>query len=1011
MAVAPGYRCWSCLAGVLGSAVAAAASAPDPRYTGTLAIREWTLEETGGRLQSFSVIQSPSTGLIYAGNEAGVLEYDGARWRLLPLPAGTPEGVGVARGLELDEADRLWAAGDNEVWIYSPDERGRWRPLSLRSRLPADRPALGVVWQLKMQGGFMWGVTTEGVIRIDRRSLALAAIPQTGNPAIIGTVDGWVWFQHSGNSLLRGRDKVLEPAPVPALPAGTWIHGIVRAADGTLQAEHTGGVLELRDGGWRPLGTELAARLAGRDSASRACRLPDGGRIFNTRSRTLVFADAAGRVLGVVAEPAGVNFGVTPRTFLDRDGGFWMANASGVRRAQIDPAVTRHGPAQGLRGGARRMAFDGEQMLVASAQGLFVRDAATGRFAQAEGSPADGHALLRSPAGGWLMAAGQRFAEWRDGAVVRTPGAPESGLSLASDPRDPARVLIGGMNGVQVFRRTAAGWEKEAVLDGLAAGLYHAACDAAGSLWLASGFQAGVWRAAAPGGDWTRGTVERLDGNEGAPAAPWKVAAVGGGVVVHGLQGLWREERPGGPLAPDVRFAGLPRGAATPVLSLAEGREGAIYVAGAQELQGRIWRGVRGGENGPWQFTELPLPEGRGHLRFEELHESPDGRTVWLGGGEAVFALDLAAAAPEFRAPMARWRGVRSPGTGEIFFGGAGEGRTVRLPQATRALALEFAAPALRVHLGGRTGIEYRSRISGVDDGWTAWSAAAARGLTNLHPGTVRMEVQARNHLGVEGPVAALALEVPPFWWETWWARTLAVLAGAGLVALAVRAIVRRQFRRRIALLVAQAAVQNERLRIARDMHDDLGSTLAGIVQLSDGTAADDSAPDARLARIHEAARELAQRTGDIVWAATPEHDSLESLVEQMARHAERTLGERGIKVDLQLPALVPDEGISAAARHDLFLAFKEAVNNAAKYSLARVATVRVELPPGALVVTLTDDGAGFAEGEVRGTGHGLANLRDRLGALGGRAEITSQKGGGTMVTLRLPRGGRPPGA
>src|SRR6185312_17237705 len=116
---------------------------------------------------------------------------------------------------------------------------------------------------------------------------------------------------------------------------------------------------------------------------------------------------------------------------------------------------------------------------------------------------------------------------------------------------------------------------------------------------------------------------------------------------------------------------------------------------------------------------------------------------------------------------------------------------------------------------------------------WTAWSAADARELTNLPPGPVRLDVQARNHLGTIGPAATMTLLVPPFWWETWWWRALGGVGAAALVAAIVWWFVRRQFRQRIALLEAQAAVQNERLRIARDMHDDLGSTLASIVHLS----------------------------------------------------------------------------------------------------------------------------------------------------------------------------------
>lgn len=988
-----------------------AVAPPNPRYTGTLGVQEWTPEETGGKLQSFSIIQDAVTGLIYAGNEAGVLEYDGVRWRRLPLPAEAPAEGMVARGLEFDDQGRLWAGSDNDVLIYAPDPRGQWRPESLRSRLPGTEPELGVVWELAQEQAFIWGVTTLGIIRIDRESLRVKRWSMTDNPAFMGKVDGDIWFRHEGNRLLRVHDGGLENAPVPALPEGLRVLGVMRTTEGVLQIEHAGGVLELRGDTWVPWSAELDEALAGADAASRVCRLPDGGRIFNTRSRTLVVVDAGGRVRGRIHEPPGVNFGVTPRTMLDRDGGFWMANASGIRRAQIDSVIVRHGAALGLRGGARKLVFDGQNLLVASAQGLFVRDPVTGTFAYQTGSPSDQQALLPSPAGGWLMAAGQRFGEWRDGVAVQAANAPEGGLSLAADPDDAGRVLIGGFNEISTYRRRSDAWQKEATLKDAVASLYYAASEATGSVWFSAGYQPGVWRATPVGGDWTKAKVERMDGRSTdpaprMPAALWKVATVHGEALVYGVNGIWREGKPGGRLIPDARFAGLPQGAATPLAWVAGGvRRETVYVAGALDWRARCWRGTRTREDEPWKFSELPLAEARTQLRLEDMCESPDGRTLWLGSADAAYSVDLGAPAPDFRVPEAHWRGVRILDNNELVFGGAGAPGARTLPRGRRAVALEFAASSLRTHLGGHTGIEYRTRAAGVDRDWTVWSAVAARELTNLPPGAVKLEVQARNHLGVAGPVAALTLTVLPFWWETWWARALAVLAGGAAVAAVVRGLVRRQFRQRIALLEAQAAVQQERLRIARDMHDDLGSTLASIVHLSDRQAGSGAAPDAALARIHEATRDLVHRTRDIVWAATPQHDSLESLVEQMAGHAERTLGDRGVAVKVELPAQVPEEAVGSAARRDLFFAFKEAVNNAAKYAQARTATLRVELSARELIVTLVDDGVGFAPGEIKGTGHGLGNLRQRLAALGGSAEIASAVGRGTTVTLRLPRG------
>lgn len=984
--------------------VAAGRAAPNPRYTGTLNIREWTTEETGGLAQSFSIVQHPATGLIYVGNEAGVLEFDGVRWRRLPPPDNSDP---VVRGLAWDGEGRLWGASANFLSIYEVDARGVWRGEALRPAEGADNAKWGVVWDLRFHRGFIWGNTAAGILRVDPRSRAWRLWPLGQAVTHLGEVDGELWFHREGHPPMRTRGDEVEEVVLPRLPDGLWLLGAVRTADGVLQLEHSRGVLELRGGRWVPLGDEMGKIFVAGSGASRVRRFTDGRRVFSTRARTLVFADAAGRVLGSIAEPPGITFGVTPSTFIDREGGLWMANASGIRRAQVEGSVVRHGPAQGLRGAGRKLAFDGEDLLVASAQGLFIRRASTGEFTFQPEMPSDGQALWPSPAGGWLMAAGQRFAEWRDGRVLQFAGMPTDGVSLLSDPRDPERVFVGKLHGLSVWRRSKDGWTEERNFPPTASALYALAMDRSGRMWASSNSSHhDVWRVTPGREGWKSAVIERVDGSSaGVPTTSWQLATVDGDVVIHGPKGIWRVERGGERVVRDERFAALPQGASTPVLGVAGGfRRGVVYVVGAGEWRDRIWRGVRAAEEDAWRFEELAVPEARGQLNYLSMGESPDERTLWIASINGALSVDRMAPPLEFSVPAALWRGVRTLGAEPLNFGGAARPGRIEIPAGHRAVRLEFAAPVFRPTLSGRTGLEYRTRAAGVDDDWTAWSASAERELTNLPPGVVRVEVQARNHLGMEGPVAAMQLTVPPFWWETWWARTLVLAAGALAVAVAVRWVVRRQFQQRIALLEAQAAVQQERLRIARDMHDDLGSTLASIAHLSDRRATSPRPADEALGRIHEATRDLVQRTRDIVWAATPEHDSLESLIEQFAGHAERTLGDRGIAVKVELPREVPQEALGSGARHDAFLAFKEAVNNAAKYSQARTATLRVELTARELVVTLADDGVGFAPGELQGSGNGLRNLRARLAPHGGSGEVESAPGQGTTVTLRLPR-------
>lgn len=1005
----PGLRLACVLAGTR-LVVGAVDAPPNPLYTGSWPIQEWTPEDIGGATQCFSIAQARDTGLIYVGTGQGVVEYDGVRWRQLPL---LHEGSGqAARGLTVDAQGRIWTGLADEVVRYTPDAGGQWRAESMLGSLPeTDRPT-GVVWQLESVGDAVWGLMGGNVVRFGPDGKVHRWAMSNGG-FLIGVTDDTVWFRTREDGLYWGRGAEFGPAQVPAWPPGTAGLSVYRTAASALRVDHTHGVLELRGEAWQPIAPDLKRLLESEQGASRARRLADGRGVFSTRSRALVLVAPDGQVLGRLAEPPGITFGVTPQTLVDRDGGLWMANAGGIRRVQADGIVAVHDRVQGLRGDIRDLVQEGPTLLAATAQGVFRRVAATGQFERVTANFTDVFGLTRGPVDTWLVAAGASFHEWNGSEALHLSGAPRSATALALDPADPARVFAGWVNRVMVYRRGSDAWTTEATVEVPGVTVYSLAMDERGVLWLGSGVQSGLWRLAAPGGDWTKARGERqsMPGNE----VVWRVRRLEERLVAYGVKGIFRVDTQSGRLVPDMNFAGLPEGVSTSVATLASGGEsGVLYVAGAGRFEGRYWRGTRTGRDESWNFAELPLAAAARDPAARDMVEAEDGRTLWLGGAKAALSLDLTSAAPPaFPVPAARWRRVRALEGGNVSYAGAEAREALTLPRGERAVAVEFAAPVYRVHVGAKTGVEYRTRATGVDHDWTAWSSTAARELTNLPAGTVRLEVQARNHLRAEGPVAALVLTVPPFWWETWWLRTLGVLAGSGIVALVVRAMVRRQFKQRIALLEAQAAVQHERLRIARDMHDDLGSTLASIVHLSAGTGESGMRPGATLARIHEATRDLVHRTRDIVWAATPEHDSLESLVEQLAAHAERALGDRGVEVKAELPAQVPEESVSAGGRHGLFLAFKEAVNNAAKYAQARAVIVRVELPMTEIVVTLADDGVGFAPGEKKGTGNGLGNMRARLAALGGGAEITSVVGRGTTVTLRLPRdkGGRGHGA
>lgn len=211
----------------------------------------------------------------------------------------------------------------------------------------------------------------------------------------------------------------------------------------------------------------------------------------------------------------------------------------------------------------------------------------------------------------------------------------------------------------------------------------------------------------------------------------------------------------------------------------------------------------------------------------------------------------------------------------------------------------------------------------------------------------------------------------------------------------------RQRYLRKIRSIAAKREIEEERARIARDIHDDLGASLTRILLLSRPSAAGiGTQPTAILPQIHETSRHLIRSMGEVVWAVNPEQDTFDALADYLGNYAQSFLGLAGIRCRLEMPLKLPGRSISAQIRHNLFLAYKEALNNVVKYSGAGV--VRVSLIPGdaKMVLKIEDDGMGI--GAEAGKGHGLSNMRNRLEKIGGSCKVVSDAGEGTAVIFEV---------
>jgi len=310
---------------------------------------------------------------------------------------------------------------------------------------------------------------------------------------------------------------------------------------------------------------------------------------------------------------------------------------------------------------------------------------------------------------------------------------------------------------------------------------------------------------------------------------------------------------------------------------------------------------------------------------------------------------------------------------------------------------------------------QFRYKLEGADLNWTDAGTRRVAFYNNLRPGHYRFQVMACNNDGVWSDAStSVDLKVQPHFWQTWWFLSLVVLTMVSVVGGTVRYVTRQRMQRKLERLERQNAVEKERARIARDMHDELGAKLTRISFQGDTARRHPSnspETDHYIAKMSETARELILSLDQIVWAVDPENDSLENLASYVCRHASEFTADSPVQCKLKVPWKLPDCHLSTDVRHNVFLAVKEALNNAIKHSGATEIVLTISARADEFEINIADNGRGIIAKEGnetqknKRTGRGLANMRERLASIHGVFELKSEPGQGTEVRLIVPLG------
>lgn len=328
---------------------------------------------------------------------------------------------------------------------------------------------------------------------------------------------------------------------------------------------------------------------------------------------------------------------------------------------------------------------------------------------------------------------------------------------------------------------------------------------------------------------------------------------------------------------------------------------------------------------------------------------------------------------------------------------------TIMVDYRENILSFEFAALDYSIPLKNR----YAYMLEGFDPDWIMGGTKRTATFTNLDPGKYVLHVKGSNNDGVwnEKGTSLVLIIKPPFWMTAWFRISVGLVLFLA-VAGAFRYFELRKINERTRRMEQETAIERERLRISKDMHDDIGSRLTQISLLSNITARnpqDSANVEKNLEDISSTANEIVTALDEIVWAVNPKYDTVEDVMDYLAQFGATYLERANIECHVDLPAVETGIQVAAETRHNVFMVAKESLNNIVKYAGAKETWMRFDLSSNQLSLTIEDNGRGFDVDEVKKFSEGLNNMKRRMEEVGGTCEVTSQRGIGTIVRAMIP--------
>jgi ligand-binding sensor domain-containing protein/signal transduction histidine kinase len=982
-----------CVGALIFPAMTGMADEPDAPFI----VDVWTSKEGLPENAVISVIQTRD-GYLWLGTLNGLVRFDGNRFTVFN-EYNTP-GLNSDRIVYLfeDSHTNLWIGTDTAGVALVQDGKVKnfdlGRPGHEGRLVSAGEDAAGAVWLYTADAWL--GRYQDGkleTLNLNFNPLAICRMITAEKSGPLWIAEDWGLFSFQPSNFHPPAlpiDQILRPGKLDFLLAGqrggTW-----RFINGRIQKWNT-----------TQLEKDFGPYPWGNATVTSACEDRDGNLIVGTRGEGVFWYETDGKYQQVSTNQ-GLSSAFVLSSCMDRQGNLWVGtDGNGLNQIKRKVFGT---PAELHPWNAQSLSQDTQGGLWAAfnARGVtyWLTNVAQD-FGVGQGSNA-WTVLVDQQQRVWAGTRGEGLFQFQAGHFQPAPGAEILGRQIFALFEDHnGQLWAGTQNGLA--RWNGEDWTIYTTPDGLV--VRAIAGDAEGNLWAGTEnrglnfFKAGKFIS-------YQKTEGGLPGNGISCLYLDKEGGLWVGTSGHGLarhyQGKWQ------------RYSTDDGLASNSIDYIIEDDEGCLWIgsnAGLMRIQKDSLNGFIHGKGNliscrTYVETDgLPTRECSAGSQPAACR-TRDGR-LWFPTTKGVVSVNPADIKTNRQPPWVMIESVRVDGQ---------EQKTNRFSSAWQpSVTVPPGHEQLEIHYTGLNfsapgEVRFKYRLEGHETAWTEAGDTRVAYYPNVPPGNYRFHVIAGNEDGVWNETGGvLEVTVQPQFWQTWWFRTAVILCLAGIVVAVVRYLSTQKLRRQLQWLQQQEALEKERSRIARDLHDQLGANLTQVALLGEMAEADKHSPaeiESHAQQISQTARETTRSLDEIVWAVNPSNDTLEGLVNYACKHAQEYLALAGVRYRAEVPAQLPAVNIPPEVRHNVFLAFKEAVNNVVKHAQASEVRVRLQLQPGNFTLSIEDNGRGLGgrDANATPTRNGLRNMRKRMEDIHGEFSISPGTGGGTIVCLVVPFG------